>query len=129
MGRFGRTGGEGGSPPPNAGCFASLRGSASSRRRAVELFAMTQGNWNDGILEQCEGQPSTIPSFQFLLLSFTHSISNNEDNHRANIEHDQQRQNQPYAPIPTPHAAELIHEKLTHNGTRSNAITNKSIGK
>src|SRR5262245_53456426 len=65
IGGFGRTGGEGGSPPPNAGCFASLRGSTSLRRRAVELFAMSQGNWNDGILEQCEGQPSTIPLFQF----------------------------------------------------------------
>src|SRR5262245_44296951 len=102
---FGCTGGAGGSPPPNAACFASLRGSASSSRRAVELWAIK----------------ARFPTDL--------SIHNDKGNHRPNIEHGQKCQDQPHAPILTPHAAELIHKKLTHNGTRSNAITNKSTGK
>src|SRR5215831_9970984 len=102
---FGRTGGAGGSPPPNAACFASLSGSASSSRRAVEFWAINL-------------------AFQTDL-----SIHNDKGNHHTDIEHGQQRQNQPHAPILAPHTAELIHEKLTHNGTRSNAITSKSTGK
>jgi hypothetical protein len=39
-GAFGRTGGEGGIPPPNAGRFAFVSG--SSMRRAFELWVMEQ---------------------------------------------------------------------------------------
>src|SRR4029077_4587517 len=99
MGAFGRTGGTGGWPPPSDGFFVSLGGSGAPSRRAVDLRAIDL------------------------------SINNDKGDHRRYIEDNQHRQNQTHAPISAPHAAELIHEKLTHNGTRSNAITTKSTGK
>ena len=104
-GAFGSTGGAGGSPPPNAGCFCSTPTSGSSSRRAVELFAMRQA------------------------YQFNGSIHNDEGNHHCDIEQDQHRQKQTDAPIPNPSAPRLFHQELTHNGTRSNAMTSKSTGK
>jgi hypothetical protein len=40
IGAFGRTGGAGGSPPPNSSRIAGVTGAISSSRRAVEVRAI-----------------------------------------------------------------------------------------
>jgi hypothetical protein len=65
----------------------------------------------------------------FYLFGLSYSIHDDKDNHRRDIEQDQQGQKETDPPILKPIALELFHYDFAHNGTRSSAITSKSAGK